>query len=374
MSRLKLESLRIRNYRSLEDVYVERLGRLNLITGRNNVGKTSLLETVRLWASRTDVNALLDIIDARDESLLPDNEIKDERDERQGDNSLLGCLCLFSGYPSIDAVKDPIEIAGNGTTLSISIGDREMEQEVLPGLQQELDKLIARTKVLELSVEPYERSVSLRLPSYYSNLRRNKFRELRMRENRGNIPCVSLASSTLNSIESFSTATLWDNIALTDKEDFVLRGLKLIEPRIDRVNFIQGGRRGRIPVIRVTGIDRPIPLHGLGDGVTRIFEIMLALVNAEDGFLLIDEFENGLHYSVQAMAWQTVLELAASLNVQVFATTHSSDCVEAFQHVSEAAAGEMILTRMIAEDGTVRAETLDRFKLSRRLGLGREVR
>lgn len=249
-----------------------------------------------------------------------------------------------------------------------------MEQEVLPGLQQELDKLIARTKVLELSVEPYERSVSLRLPSYYSNLRRNKFRELRMRENRGNIPCVSLASSTLNSIESFSTATLWDNIALTDKEDFVLRGLKLIEPRIDRVNFIQGGRRGRIPVIRVTGIDRPIPLHGLGDGVTRIFEIMLALVNAEDGFLLIDEFENGLHYSVQAMAWQTVLELAASLNVQVFATTHSSDCVEAFQHVSEAAAGEMILTRMIAEDGTVRAETLDRFKLSRRLGLGREVR
>lgn len=374
MSHNRLDSLRIRNYRSLEDVHVARLGRLNLVTGRNNVGKTSLLETVRLWASRTDIYALLDIIDARDESLLPDKELKDEQDERQGDNSLLGCLCLFSGYPTIDTVKEPIEIAGNGTALAISIAERDMKQEDLPGLQREIEGLISRTKVLELSIGPTEQSVTLRLPSYYSSFRRHRFREPRMREKQGNIPCISLASSTLDSIDSFNAATLWDNIALTDKEEYVLRGLRLIEPQIDRVNFIQGGRRGRIPVIRVKGIARPVPLHSLGDGVTRLFEIMLALVNSEGGFLLIDEFENGLHYSIQETACRTVLELATSLDVQVFATTHSNDCVEAFEQVSEATREDMVLIRLLKDEGKVRAETLDSDKLSLRLDLGQEVR
>lgn len=374
VSTLKLNSLHIKNYRSLENVPVEKLGRLNLITGRNNVGKTSLLEAVRLWASRTDANALLDIIDARDESLLPDKEIKPEQDERRGENSLLGALCLFAGYPTIDEVRDQIEIVGNGATLSISITDIELEQGNLPGLQQQLEGLGEKTKVLQLSFDSPWKSIDLPLPAYYSAYRRRRFLEPRLRERQANIPCVSLGSSTLDSIESFSTANLWDNIALTDKEEFVLRGLKLIEPRIDRINFIQGGRLGRFPVIRVSGVDRPIPLHGLGDGVTRIFEIMLALVNAENGFLLIDEFENGLHYSVQAMAWETVLELATILNIQVFATSHSNDCVEAFEQVSETAADDMVLIRLVRDSGEVRAETLGSEKLALRLDLGQEVR
>lgn len=374
MSKLKLDNLHVKNFRSLRNVQIDKLGRLNLVTGRNNVGKTSLLEAVRLWASRTDANALLDIIDARDESLLPDKEIKSDQDERRGENSLLGALCLFSGYPTIDEVRDPIEIFGNGATLSVSIADREPEQGNLPGLQQQLEGLGERTKVLQLTFDSPNKSIDLPLPAYYSAYRRRRFLELRLSERQANIPCVSLGSSTLDSIESYSTASLWDNIALTDKEDLVLRGLKLIEPRIERVNFIQGGRLGRFPVIKVHGVDRPIPLHGLGDGVTRIFEIMLALVNAENGFLLIDEFENGLHHSVQAQAWQTVLELARVLNIQVFATSHSNDCVEAFQEVSEGASNELVLIRMTRSVEGVHAETLGSEKLALRLDLGQEVR
>jgi hypothetical protein len=374
VSILKLTNLHVKNYRSLDNVRIGKLGRLNLVTGRNNVGKTSLLEAVRLWAARTDANALLDIIDARDESLLPDKEIKPDQDERRGENSLLGALCLFAGYPTIDEVRDRIEIVGNGATLSVAIADRELEQGNLPGLQQQLDGLGEKTRVLQLSFDSPKKSIDLPLPAYYSAYRRRRFLELRPSERQASIPCVSLGSSTLDSIESFSTASLWDNIALTNKEDFVLRGLQLIDRRIDRVNFIQGGRLGRFPVIKLQGVDRPIPLHGLGDGVTRIFEIMLALVNAENGFLLIDEFENGLHYSVQAMAWKTVLELATTLNIQVFATSHSNDCVEAFEQVSENAADEMVLVRLTRGENGVRAETLESEKLSRRLELGREVR
>ena len=63
----------------------------------------------------------------------------------------------------------------------------------------------------------------------------------------------------------------------------------------------------------------------------RALGISLALVNVKDGILLIDEFENGLYYSVQPELWQFIFRVARRLNVQVFATTHSWDCIEAFQ-------------------------------------------
>lgn len=69
----------------------------------------------------------------------------------------------------------------------------------------------------------------------------------------------------------------------------------------------------------------------MGDGIIHLFHIILGLVNSRGGIVLIDEFENGLHYSVQPEIWNMIFQLAEKLNVQVFATTHSWDCVSAFQ-------------------------------------------
>lgn len=64
-------------------------------------------------------------------------------------------------------------------------------------------------------------------------------------------------------------------------------------------------------------------------------QIILKVLKARDGFLLIDEFENGLHYSVQPDVWRLVFELAKRYNIQVFATTHSWDCIESFAQVAK---------------------------------------
>jgi len=68
----------------------------------------------------------------------------------------------------------------------------------------------------------------------------------------------------------------------------------------------------------------------MGDGITRLFHIIVALANAQNGILLVDEFENGLYWKVQPKVWDVVFQLADRLNVQVFATTHSRDCIRAF--------------------------------------------
>ena len=78
----------------------------------------------------------------------------------------------------------------------------------------------------------------------------------------------------------------------------------------------------------------------MGDGMNRILTIILALVNAGDSYLLIDEFENGLHHTVQEDLWKMIFQLAKELNVQVFATTHSDDCIHAFESVMNSEGNE----------------------------------
>ena len=76
----------------------------------------------------------------------------------------------------------------------------------------------------------------------------------------------------------------------------------------------------------------------MGEGMVRLFELALALVNSilppAGGLLLVDEIESGLHYSVHEDLWTLVFKWAKDLNVQVFATTHSWDCIEAFQRAA----------------------------------------
>ena len=61
-----------------------------------------------------------------------------------------------------------------------------------------------------------------------------------------------------------------------------------------------------------------------------MFGVALALANCRDGTLLIDEAENGIHYSLQSKFWNMILRTAEAHNVQVVATTHSKDCIDGF--------------------------------------------
>ena len=85
---------------------------------------------------------------------------------------------------------------------------------------------------------------------------------------------------------------------------------------------------------KVTGTDYQVPLRTLGDGAMRTYAVALALAKSSDGFLLIDEVENGIHHSVQRKFWEMVLQTAQRNNVQVIATTHSSDCAYRFGQVA----------------------------------------
>jgi hypothetical protein len=138
-------------------------------------------------------------------------------------------------------------------------------------------------------------------------------------------------------LDKVQIAGLWDSIALTPLQEDVLGALRIIAPGVEGLNLVADViSSDRIPIVKVQGITEPLPLSNLGDGMQRMLGIALALVSAKDGMLLIDEIENGLHYSVQPSLWQIIFHLARHLNIQVFATSHSRDCIEAFQQIADA--------------------------------------
>ena len=70
-----------------------------------------------------------------------------------------------------------------------------------------------------------------------------------------------------------------------------------------------------------------MPIGSYGDGLRRLLALRLALQGANHGYLLIDEIDYGLHWTVMEEVWRLLVEVAKEADVQVFATTHSHDCI-----------------------------------------------
>jgi AAA domain, putative AbiEii toxin, Type IV TA system len=163
--------------------------------------------------------------------------------------------------------------------------------------------------------------------------------------------------------ESFnanSIAQLWSSIVLTPEEDRVVRALQIIDKSIKRIAQVQTGptifvstgfvlpSRGGFYVLQ-EGQQHRIPIGSFGDGIWRM---AVAIVRAKDSLLLVDEIDTGLHYTVMEKMWSFIDEASDLFNVQVFATTHSYDCVHS-------------LATICKEGGTSNKITIQRIEAGR---------
>jgi len=194
-----------------------------------------------------------------------------------------------------------------------------------------------------------------------------------------NVLATNRARSELKEIKSVYAKTnlldkaqigkLWDNIALTALDKEVLNALRIVAPGVEGLTLVDDTSsseriRERIPIVKIAGIDERLPLGHLGDGMLRVLSIALALVNPKDGMLLIDEIENGLHYSVLPDIWRLIFTIAHQYNIQIFATTHSWDCIQAFQKASqEDTHEEGVLIRLENKNGEIGATLFDERRL-----------
>lgn len=319
-----LPSLYIKNYRNLKELTINSLSRINLISGKNNTGKTSILEALSLYANKGSIESILQTLTQRGEYL--GNSSRDDVEVQNANVKILSYL--FNNRKYSFGVEDRIIIGSSDLNDSLSFRfvkyiDREE-------LNESGNSMVRRRTIIEKDDSD---NYSIGFESKISGL--SVVIPIDRPFTHFSLSSINVAKNQFvrtNSIHKNTNGTLFDNIALTDKEQYLIDALKIIEPQTERIAFIEMGRI-RIAVMKLSNSAEIIPLSSMGDGLNRILTIILALVNCTDGYLLIDEFENGLHYTVQDQLWEIVFKLAANLNIQVFATTHSNDCIASFTRI-----------------------------------------
>lgn len=352
-----IESIEVKGFRGFKELRIPAFGKVNLVTGKNNAGKSSLLEAIRILVTRGSPDTLRSILNYREEN----NEVRETEALETGFGPYRN---LFTGFPEFDAKPPCFSIQASGeippvlSSLSITATRAIRHENPERGsfsykIMDDLDDLFGDAPgvpVLEFELGGSRRILPLRGAS----LRRPVSSNFLAESMPDAVRCVYL--DPFSSRSTSQLGTLWDAIVLTDAQDDVLKALQLISPDIEAVSMIGGSepRSGsRTAIVKCKQFDSPIPLRTFGDGVNRLFGIVLSLCNARNGVLLIDEFENGLHYSVQTSIWQTIFRLASELNVQVFATSHSRDCVQAFQEAATESPQDGLLLRLTRQADSV---------------------
>ena len=380
-SRLHLPDLTIKGFRGIDELSIPRLGRVTLLAGRNSVGKTTVLDAVRVYAARGRYSTL--------SSLLWDREEVTVATDQDGDSKLLpDWQGLFHGRDAPQCT--PISIGPENSQERLSI-----QTATLTGVQTNyLDQVadFVPTQVLKAVFGSNEQILPWIISSneYDANLGhrtaiarrapRQMNRLLNDDEPPPAIQCEFLGPGLLNNND---LARLWDGVELGTPDDRkrALDALRLVfGGGIDHVVMIgdhqSGGRTsGRRAIVTLKGGNHPVPLRSLGDGALRLLGVAVTLANSRGGFLLIDEAENGIHHTIQRDYWRMILQTAQENNVQVLATTHSWDCVTGFaQAASELEDVEGVLVRLSRSGGDLRAVEYPEEELAIAAEQGIEVR
>ena len=336
---LHLPDLTIEGFMGIDSLSIPRLGRVTLIAGRNGVGKTTALDAVRLYADRGRIESLSNLLLNREEAVPRDED--GELKYAPEWNS------LFHGWTATEDSRvsiGPRDYEKRLTVKLVTLSDDQSAflRSMLPDIAGEL-----RIQAIESSYGDYTATIPLNISanSALANLiPRDAWRQVvptdfPIIDKEGGLPpAIESVFLKAGSPDKGLLMRLWDNVALTDDEDNILDAISLaFGPKVRRIgvvgdNYIATaqGYMGRRWVVRLSGLNRPVPLASLGDGALHMFGVAVALANSRNGFLLIDEAANGLHYSVHEDYWRMGLRTARENNVQVLATTHSWDCVSGF--------------------------------------------
>jgi hypothetical protein len=341
---LPLDSLSIKGYRGFKDLTIPKLGRVNLITGKNSVGKTSFLEAIYLKARRGSPEAVWQVLCFRD----PEFGTLNSQSEAEVFDAVI--RIFHDASPYMNFASD------GGLEWGLSIGPAIVGSHGIASLKMEIVRPKPETDI-PVGINAFLFGSSETFGLVYA-LRRIVEPDRHLWVQDGVLPSAFVGPKGLNRV---LLGRLWDSIAFSPTKGNVIQGLRLINPEIQDVNLFgeAGISLGRVPNVKLSDDFTRHPINEFGDGMSRLFDIMLALSNSGGGILTLDEIENGLHYSIHADVWRLIFDTAARLNVQVFATTHSWECIEAFQMAASESEAEGALIRLQNKTGGITATVFD---------------
>lgn len=357
-------SFEARNFRCFRELNIPSLERMNLVAGVNNIGKTALLEalflhcgayspglTLKLSAFRGVEQMKVELgpgVETPWDSLFHQFDIS-KTIELAGENTVSGRRSV-----RLRLVRQPSELAG------VLAGVKYGAEESGPILST-----LERVKVLELQYEERDGRGSSYLILGPEGISTQPIPPPP--------PFPAFFQGARMRVPSAFDAERYGKLEIQGQQDLLLRVLQLIEPRLRRLAMVVAG--GQAMLHGDIGIDRLVPLPVMGEGMVRLASLVLLIGVAPGGVVLVDEIENGLHHSILATVWRAIGDVARQFETQVFATTHSLECIEAAHKAfAESDVYDFLLHRLERSDETIRAVTYDQEALEAAIETGLEVR
>lgn len=354
---LHLPDLYIEGFRGIDALTIPRLGRVTLLAGKNGIGKSTVLEAVYAYAHNGDPSELAEVLLLRREwaedvflpqRSAPTPDWKSLFTGRTGGRAEIG--------PK-DAARLVIEDYALSTDEEIARITQLMQ---ITGQQPEFRKALKVTHGQAQYVAPllFVRGDSRGIyPVKWYNSASDD----------GEIACDLLLPVDVPFSHEGMLYQAWDQAIKKNKERLIKAAVELALDNDIADIYVTGDMNtgGRKIMVKSALHDERVPLHSMGQGAVRLFEIATELIKNSNGILLIDEAENGLHYSIQRGFWRMVLQTAQANNVQVIATTHSLDCIRSFaEAANENKEVEGVLYRLSRKGGPLRAVEYDERELA----------
>ena len=280
---IMIDGISIENFRSFHKTTINGFERINLFGGKNNVGKTSLLEAFFVG--------------------LEGNIIPISRFRKQQPESTKPDEYIFFNQN----LNTPIKIKLHGMNklfYQIEINDSYK----------------IHTKIFDANIKEYLNGDLKPFENIWENLK------------------ISLiVDKNTQYPKQYILSSEFDKADKKGESDEILKAIQVIEPNIVEIKTYSDDP-GMI-YLRDKGKKQRIPLIYYGDAIQKIMRyiITIAAFQNENGssteggkYLLIDEIENGLHYTVQEDFWEMLFKLAITYDIQIFAATHSREMIAAF--------------------------------------------
>jgi hypothetical protein len=322
-----IHSIEIDGYRGFDRFEMNDLGLVNLLVGGNNSGKTSVLEAIYLLTSKGDPMSIWQLLWRRGEH-IPDERPREVQPEFD--------IChLFNGHDLQIGSKFSLSAKNQSPKRTIDFEIAEPTSKDREKIR--VDGSSARFPLV-LHIKGTQVPADTLIPiSSKGGIPAEAFEMPRRMRNRIIDDAGRTQFITTESLNARALIGMWDKIALTPNEELVLKAIRFLDPSIERIashssgDFFNTSRGGF--KIKQKGRELPIPIGSMGDGMWRMLALAIAISRSKDGVLLVDEIDTGLHYSVMAEMWKLLYNAAIQLNVQIFATTHSSDCVNSLAKI-----------------------------------------
>ena len=356
-------SFEAKNFRGFRDLVISELSRVNLIAGMNNVGKTSLLEALFVHCGAYNPELALTINSIRG---IEEVKLEYQKSAEFPWNSLFN---LFDAKQTIELRSEHLTEGSRVLRLREVTPNQVLVGTKKGARKSQYTELSVRARILRLEYEEEKRGGFYDLIFDPADRQRVPF--IRPTPPEPPFPAFFQAARIRMPFEA--EADLFGKLEIQKKKGDLIQFLKIIEPNLKSLTLIY--TMGQPILHGDLGGDRLFPLPIMGEGMVRLASLILRIANAPNGIVLIDEIENGLHHSIMHKLWSAIAKLARKYNTQVFATTHSLECIKA---AHKAFSGENTydfrVHRLQSTKEGIQATTYGQEDLETAIEIGLEVR